>query len=573
MLARLLRANEPSLFSRGPWDDVPDSELPTPSLREELGQAHLPVSTCVPLAQVYFDQGLRLLHMGWGAEARRAFAEAARQDPKLAMAWWGLALTRGAGGRFAAERAEAIRKALALCEGATDQEQRYIVAASLLAEKGPANGRMAFVREMEALIDLYPEDAEARLLLAGFLMDGYEFDGRPCAGQPYAQALLRELLRTHPQHEGVQLAWVFARLESSQPEAAKESALLLLAHASRASPYLLGAGRLLLRLGLTEQAREAFQRAIESDDAWLEREELSVSAAPNAAEAMRWLVTVCAESGRYIEGQAWARRLRGRVEEAADGQAAVLVACVLSGLHLRFGFWRAAAELQVELSAEASSAERGLLEGLRRYTRGLAALEAGRVMETERACAALEELHVALGEERRTDGHVLCPRDVARVLEVAAEELRGSLDARRGDTARVEATLIRAVRLERRLRAAGPAPFSRPARETLARARLRYGLSAKALELALELVAERPGSGHARFLVAEAQVALGRFPEAAQNFSAFLECWSQADTHLPELQRARIFMTGRGRHLRVVEGQAVSTPAHASFRAREKVSG
>jgi tetratricopeptide (TPR) repeat protein len=572
MLARLLRADEPSIFSRGPWDDVSDSELPTPLLREGLGQAHLAVSTQVPLAQTYFDQGLSLLHMGWGAEARRAFAEAARQDPKLAMAWWGLALTRGAGGRFAAGRAEAIRKALALCDSATDQEQRYIVAASLLAEKGPANGRVAFVREMEALIELYPEDAEARLLLASFLMDGYEFDGRPCAGLPYAQALLRELLRTHPQHEGVQLAWVFAMLGSRRPEAAKQSALRLLSHASHASPYLLGAGRLLLRLGLTEQAREAFQRAIESDDAWLASEKLSVSAAPHAAEAMRLLVTVCAEAGRYIEGQAWARRLRGRVEEAADGQAAVLVACVLAGLHLRFGFWRAAADLHVELSAEASSAERGLLGGLRHYTRGLAALEAGRVVETERACDALEELLVALGEERRAEGHVLCPRDVARVVEVAAEELRGALDARRGDTARVEATLIRAIRLERRLRAAGPAPFSRPARETLARARLRYGLSAKALELALELVAERPGSGHARFLVAEVRVAQGRFPEAVQDFSAFLECWSQADTHLPELQRARMFMAGRGRHLRVVEASAVAAHEPRIVGARKKAS-
>src|SRR4051794_33384083 len=120
MLARLLRADEPSIFSSGPWDSVPDSELPTPPLIEGLGQAHLAVSTQVPQAQAYFDQGLRLLHMGWGGGARRAFAEAARQDPRLAMAWWGLALTRGAGGRFSADRSEAMHKALALSSEATD---------------------------------------------------------------------------------------------------------------------------------------------------------------------------------------------------------------------------------------------------------------------------------------------------------------------------------------------------------------------------------------------------------------------------------------------------------------------
>lgn len=571
MLARLLRAEEPSVFSRGPWDDVPDDALPTPSLREGLGQAHLPVSTQSPVAQAYFDQGLRLLHMGWGAEARRAFAEAARQDPNLAMAWWGLALTRGAGGRFAADRTASIRKALALCEEATDQEQRYIVAASLLADKGPANGRHAFVREMEFLIDRYPEDAEARLLLAGFLLEGYEADGRPCAGQPYAQALLKDLLRTHPHHEAVHLAWVSAMVGSSRPEAAKDSALRLLALANRVSPYMMAAGRLLQRIGLTEQAREAFQMAVEADDAYLAQEELPVNAAPEAAAAMRLLVTSCAEAGQYTEGQVWARRLRSRVEPVEDGQALVLAACTSASLHLRFGFYRAAADIHGELGAEAPMAERGLLEGLRRYTRGLSTLEAGRLVETERACEALEALHTSLAEERRSDGHSLCPRDVARVVEVAAEELRGALEARRGDAARAEAALVRAVRLERRLRTAGPLPFSRPSRETLARTRLRFGREAKGLELALELAAERPGSGHMRFLVAEARVALGSFPEAVLDFTAFLERWRHADPHLPELQRARMFMAGRGRYLRVVGAEPMA-PEPRTFRAREKVS-
>jgi tetratricopeptide (TPR) repeat protein len=566
MLARLLRAEEPSIFSHGPWDHILDADLPAPPLHEGLGLAHLPVSTGVPLAQAYFDQGLRLLHMGWGTEARRAFAEAARLDPGLAMAWWGLALSRGAGGRFAAERATAIHTALALCEDASDREQRYIVAASQLADKGPSNGRHAFVREMEYLIELYPEDAEARLLLAGFLMDGYEADGRPGIGQPYAQALLRELLRTHPHHEGVHHAWVCAMVDSGRPELAKDSALRLLALSSRASPYLLSAGRLLQRLGLMEQAHSAFQWAVEADDAYLALEALPANAAPCAELALQRLVAVCAELGQYREGQAWARRLRQRVEETRDGQAAVLAACTLAGLHLRFGFWKAAADVHVALGEEATIAERGLLDGLRLYTRGVGALEAGKLVEAERACEALEALSTALAEERRAESRNLCPRDVGRVAELAGQELHGALDARRGDSARAEATLIRAVRLERRLRAAGPLPYSRSARETLARARLRLGREEKALELALELAAQRPGSGHARYLVAEARVATGAQAQAVLDFAAFLECWHQADPQLPELKRARAFMAGRGRYLRVVGSEEeAGTTERAAF--------
>jgi hypothetical protein len=312
--------------------------------------------------------------------------------------------------------------------------------------------------------------------------------------------------------------------------------------------------------------------AVDADDAYLAREALPANAAPCAELAIQRLVTACAEAGQYREGQTWARRLRHRVEETRDGQAGVLAACAVASLHLRFGFWKAAADIHVELGEEATVAERGLLEGLRLYTRGLAALEAGRLVEAERACDALDTLHTTLAEERRAESRILCARDVGRVAEVAGHELRGALDARRGDSARAEATLIRAVRLERRLRSVGPMPYSRSARETLARARLRLGREEKALELALELASARPGSGHARYLLAEARVATGCHAEAVLDFAAFLDRWRQADPHLPELKRARAFMAGRGRYLRVVGADKEAPLEPVAFLPRENVS-
>jgi len=58
-----------------------------------LGTDHLAVTTAVPAAQRFFDQGLRLLYGFNHQEARRAFQEAARLDPRLAMAYWGEAIT------------------------------------------------------------------------------------------------------------------------------------------------------------------------------------------------------------------------------------------------------------------------------------------------------------------------------------------------------------------------------------------------------------------------------------------------------------------------------------------------
>jgi len=70
-----------------PSDSVP--------LFTDLGTYHLTVTTRVPRAQAYFDQGIRLVYGFNHAEAIRAFSEATRIDPSCAMCYWGIALAHG----------------------------------------------------------------------------------------------------------------------------------------------------------------------------------------------------------------------------------------------------------------------------------------------------------------------------------------------------------------------------------------------------------------------------------------------------------------------------------------------
>src|SRR6266851_8599910 len=56
-----------------------------------LGDLHHPVSTKNAQAQAFFDQGLRLIYAFNHDEAARSFQHAAKLDPKLAMAYWGVA--------------------------------------------------------------------------------------------------------------------------------------------------------------------------------------------------------------------------------------------------------------------------------------------------------------------------------------------------------------------------------------------------------------------------------------------------------------------------------------------------
>ena len=64
-------------------------------LYDDLGSHHQEITTTVPLAQAYFDQGMRLTYAFNHQEAVASFRHAARLDPSCAMCWWGVALALG----------------------------------------------------------------------------------------------------------------------------------------------------------------------------------------------------------------------------------------------------------------------------------------------------------------------------------------------------------------------------------------------------------------------------------------------------------------------------------------------
>src|SRR5687768_6394425 len=74
------------------------AERPAPAAASEplhLGRHSYRVSTTSPEAQKAFDRGLTLAYAFHYGAAEKEFREAARLDPSLAMAWWGVSLVNG----------------------------------------------------------------------------------------------------------------------------------------------------------------------------------------------------------------------------------------------------------------------------------------------------------------------------------------------------------------------------------------------------------------------------------------------------------------------------------------------
>src|SRR5438045_1411706 len=188
---------------------------PVPRLIPGLGDSHHPVSTKNREAQQFFDQGIKLIYGFNHDSARRSFQRAAELDPKLAMAWWGVALTLGPNYNLPVdpEREKAgyddVQKAIALQENATEPERAYISALAVRYSNDPKVDLHALDRAyrdaMKKLVARYPDDLDATTLYAESIMtinpwELWRADGKLAEGTAEIVAALESVLKRDPNH-------------------------------------------------------------------------------------------------------------------------------------------------------------------------------------------------------------------------------------------------------------------------------------------------------------------------------------------------------------------------------------
>jgi len=136
-------------------------------LRTGIGAAHDAVSTTVPQALAYYDQGLAYLHSYVWVEAARSFHHALKLDPTLAMADVGLSVAYTELNAPALARA-ALDRARARGADLTDHDRRHLDAraAQMAAGDEPhAAGRLAAYRQvLDEALARFPSDEEFWLL-------------------------------------------------------------------------------------------------------------------------------------------------------------------------------------------------------------------------------------------------------------------------------------------------------------------------------------------------------------------------------------------------------------------------
>jgi tetratricopeptide (TPR) repeat protein len=301
----------------------------TPRLMSGLGDVHHPVSTKNRQAQQYFDQGLKLVYAFNHDEARRAFEHAAQLDPKLAMAWWGVALTLGPNYNLPVdperEKAgyEAVQRALALQDNASEPERAYINALAVRYSNDPHVDLhaldVAYKEAMTKLATRCPDDLDAATLLAESMMNLNPWrlwgkDGKPAEGTEQIVWVLESVLKRDPNHVGANHYYIHAIEASPNPERALPSAARLEKLAPAAGHLVHMPAHIYARVGDHAASAHSNEVAVNADQKFLrETHERGVYPLMYYSHNLHFLAYAACMRGDFATAKSAAARLVANV--------------------------------------------------------------------------------------------------------------------------------------------------------------------------------------------------------------------------------------------------------------------
>lgn len=523
----------PAAASHGSQSSGTSSEI-VPVL-DGLGTLRHPVSTANAEAQRFFDQGLRLVFGFNHDEAVRAFEKAAALDPKLGMAWWGVALALGPNINLPmdAEHGErafrAVQKALALGAEAPAHEKDYIAALAERYSDDPKADRraldVAYKNAMGRLVARYPDDLDLATLYAESAMDlspwqYWKPDGSPNEGTPELLQVLESVLRRDPNHIGANHYYIHAVEASPNPERA-------LAAAKRLEGLTPGAGHLVhmpshiyIRLGDYDASAALNDDASAVDSAYIATHGIEgIYPAMYYNHNMHFSAVSHALAGRYGPAMAAARRV---TEHSAPMVAAMPMIEMFTPtstlVQILFRRWD-------EILALPDPGDGfPITRIIWHFARGMAHATAGRPAEADAELQAVIAGTAAMPAEA-----TIGLNPATNVLAVPRGLLAARILSARGDTAEALAELGNTVPLEDALNYDEPPDWYLHVRPSLGALLLRNGRAAEAEKVFRDDLARRPRDGRALFGLQKAVEAQGREYDASLIQVEHEAAWRGAD--------------------------------------------
>jgi tetratricopeptide (TPR) repeat protein len=505
---------------------------------------HHPVSTDNPAAQFAFDRGLTMFFAYQPEEAERAFREAARLDPNLAMSWWGVGLSVGPNINEpptpdkTITAADALARANLLVEKrANERERDYIAAltARYTSAPNPDFDQLAthYRDAMRALVKKYPSDGDARALFAEAIMDLHPWRlwnaaGDPETGTAELVETIEQGLASQPNHLGLLHFYIHAVEASGDPSRAFQ-----VAHRLAALPMEPAAAHLVhmpahiyMRVGDWQAAVEANEHATH------QALDYRLSNNPKAQRACSHCADFLSYAYMMQGNQARARQAAENYQKLSDDPTNAIAVLV------RFRKWDellASPDPGPESKTDVHNVH--ALRGFWHFARGLASVGKGRINQAQGELDALRAETSLAPAAASFDG----PPDVRHAqdritqsvdafdLSIAAAILGSRIASARRQMPEAIDLMRTAVKLQDDMPYSEPPPWFYPVRESLGALLLRHGSAAEAEAVFTESLRRSPNDPRALLGLSAALTAEGKETAAAAEKARFEAAWQFSD--------------------------------------------
>ena len=506
-----------------------------------LGDLHHPVSTRNRSAQEFFNQGLRLIYAFNHDEAARSFQKAAELDPKLAMAYWGIAEAVGpnyndpaSADRF--KRAhEAIQKAVDLSGNASDAERGYILA---MAKRFPADPKSDLRKAaedyrdaMREVVKNYPDDLDAATLFAESGMNLHPWglwhqDGTPQEGTEEIVATLESVIKRDPDHLGALHYYIHAVEASNSPERALAAANRLAAQAPAAGHIVHMPAHIYIRTGDYAAAVKTNQEAAAADRAYLKSSGAQgIYPMMYYSHNLHFIAMCSAMIGDYAEAHKAAEMLADHVGPAVKDMPALEgFMTIPMAVNVRFHKW------DEILAMKAPDAEMKTTTGFWHFARGMALAGKGRISEAE------AEYKIAAEAEQATPPDAIFQMPINNktkdILKIAENVLGAQVALAKKDNAAAAGMLRDAVAVQDTLKYDEPQDWFFPVRESLGGVLLMSGDAKGAEQVFRDDLAKTPRNPRSLFGLHRALQAQDRNSDAWFVEQEFRKAWKGGEGEL-----------------------------------------
>lgn len=511
------------------------------TLMAGFGDLHHPVSTGNPEAQKFFDQGMRLIYAFNHEEAAGSFERAAELDPKMAMAYWGLAEAVGPNYNDPADpdrykkAHEAIAKAEKLAANASPSEKAYIAAMALRFPADPAaDHRLAAERYRNAMADVvkqFPDDLDAATLFAEAGMNLHPWglwrqDGTPEGGTEDIIAALESVLKRDPNHMGAIHYYIHAVEASPNPERALAAANRLAALAPAAGHLVHMPGHVYIRTGDFEAAVKTNQLAASADRAYLQASGSGgLYGAMYYSHNLHFIAACSSMNGNYAEAHKAAEMLATHVGPMVkDIPPLEGFMTVPMAVEVRFQKWDQILAMPQPAAAMQTTTV------FWHFARGIALAAKGKVAEAE------AEHHIVSEAADKTPPDQVFAMPVNNkakdVLNIATNVLGAKIAQAKHDSTGAISLLRRAVAIQDTLKYDEPPDWFYPVRESLGAVLLLNGNADEAEKVFREDLERNPRNPRSLFGLAEALRAQNRAYDAQFVDKQFQSNWKNAELKL-----------------------------------------